>query len=85
MFLYLCIFFKDFLFHLVFAHSDAEKGMINNKVSNHLMRLLEKNGIPTHLIEELSYRETLVKKVTIVPGGCFHQDYSPISRFITSW
>ena len=45
----------------------AEKGMINNKVSNHLMRLLEKNGIPTHLIEELSDRETLVKKVTIVP------------------
>lgn len=45
----------------------AEKGIINNKVSNHLMRLLEKNGIPTHLIEELSDRETLVKKVTIVP------------------
>ena len=45
----------------------AEKGMINNNVSNHLMRLLEKNGIPTHLIEELSDRETLVKKVTIVP------------------
>ena len=45
----------------------AEKGIINNKVSNHLMRMLEENGIPTHLIEELSDRETLVKKVTIVP------------------
>ena len=45
----------------------AEKGIINNKVSNHLMKMLEENGIPTHLIEELSDRETLVKKVTIVP------------------
>ncbi|MDF2685202.1 MAG: purC [Clostridia bacterium] len=43
------------------------KGVINNKVSNHLMKLLEKNGIPTHLIQELSPRETLVKKVKIVP------------------
>ena len=31
------------------------------------MRLLVINGIPKHLIEELSDRETLVKKVTIVP------------------
>ena len=45
----------------------AEKGVINNRVSNHLMRMLEKEGIPTHLIRELSDRETLVKKVTIVP------------------
>ncbi|MGI5966394.1 MULTISPECIES: phosphoribosylaminoimidazolesuccinocarboxamide synthase [Anaerotruncus] len=45
----------------------AGKGAINNRVSNHLMKMLEKNGIPTHLIEELSERETLVKKVTIVP------------------
>ena len=43
----------------------AGKGAINNRVSNHLMKMLEKNGIPTHLIEELSERETLVKKVTI--------------------
>lgn len=43
------------------------KGAINNRVTNHLMRLLEKNGVPTHLIKELSPRETLVKKVTIVP------------------
>lgn len=43
------------------------KGVINNKVTNHLMRLLEKNGIPTHLVEELSDRETLVKRVSIVP------------------
>ncbi len=43
------------------------KGVINNRVSNHLMKMLEKNGIPTHLVQELSDRETLVKKVTIVP------------------
>lgn len=43
------------------------KGAINNRVTNHLMRMLEKNGIPTHLVKEISDRETLVKKVTIVP------------------
>lgn len=43
------------------------KGVINNRVTNHLMKLMEKEGIPTHYVEELSDRETLVKKVTIVP------------------
>ena len=43
------------------------KGAINNRVSNHLMTLLEKQGIPTHLIQELNDRETAVKAVTIVP------------------
>ena len=43
------------------------KGVINNRVTNHLMRLLEKNGVPTHLVEELNDRETLVKRVSIVP------------------
>lgn len=43
------------------------KGVINNRVTNHLMRMLEKKGIPTHYVEELSDRETLVKRVTIVP------------------
>lgn len=44
------------------------KGVINNRVSNHMMRLLsEKAGIPTHLVEELSDRETAVRRVTIVP------------------
>jgi len=45
----------------------AGKGVINNRVTNHLMKLLESKGIPTHFVEELSERETLVKKVTIVP------------------
>ena len=43
------------------------KGVINNKMSNRLMAMLEKNGIPTHYVQELSDRETLVKKVSIVP------------------
>lgn len=43
------------------------KGSINNRVTNYMMQLLEKNGIKTHFIEELSDRETLVKKVEIVP------------------
>lgn len=43
------------------------KGVINNKMSNLLMQRLEKAGIPTHFVEELSDRETLVKKVSIVP------------------
>ena len=47
--------------------SIAGKGVINNRVTNHLMRMLEKQGVPTHLVEELSERETLVKKVSIVP------------------
>ena len=43
------------------------KGAINNRVSNHLMALLEKQGIPTHLVKELNDRETAGKAVTIVP------------------
>ena len=43
------------------------KGAINNRVTNHLMRMLEKKGIPTHYIEEINDRETYVKKVKIVP------------------
>ena len=43
------------------------KGAINNRMANYLFRQLEKEGIPTHLIEEISDRETAVKKVSIVP------------------
>ena len=45
----------------------AQKGSINNRVSNHLMQLLEKEGIPTHSLKELSDRETAVRKVRIIP------------------
>lgn len=43
------------------------KGAINNQVTNHLMSLLEQNGIPTHFVKQLSETDTLVKKVAIVP------------------
>ncbi len=43
------------------------KGVINNRMSNMLMQRLEKAGVPTHFVEELNDRETLVKKVSIVP------------------
>ena len=43
------------------------KGVVNNRMSNFMFQLLEKNGIPTHFVKELNDRETLVKKVTIVP------------------
>lgn len=43
------------------------KGMINNRMSNHLFKVLEKAGVPTHFVEELSSRETAVKKVEIIP------------------
>jgi len=43
------------------------KGAINNRMTNHVLRLLEKEGVPTHLVEELSDRETAVKAVKIVP------------------
>ncbi len=45
----------------------AGKGVINNRVTNYLMKMLEEKGVPTHFVKELSERETLVKKVTIVP------------------
>ncbi len=45
----------------------AGKGVINNKMSNFLMQMLEKNGVPTHFVEELNDRDTVVKKVSIVP------------------
>ena len=62
----------------------TDKGVINNKMSNLLMQKLEKAGIPTHFVEELSDRETLVRKVSIVPleviirniaAGSFSKNY----------
>ena len=45
----------------------ASKGVINNRMSNMLMQMLESHGVPTHFVKELSDRDTLVKKVSIVP------------------
>lgn len=43
------------------------KGVINNRMTNYMFSLLEQEGVPTHLVEEISERETIVKKVSIVP------------------
>lgn len=43
------------------------KGVVNNRMSNYMFRMLEKQGVPTHYVEELNDRETAVKKVDIVP------------------
>lgn len=43
------------------------KGVVNNRMSNYLMQKLEKEGIPTHYVEEINDRDTVVKKVSIVP------------------
>ena len=60
------------------------KGVINNQMSNIIMHYLAEHGVPTHFVEELSPRETLVKKVEIVPlevivrnisAGSFAQRY----------
>ena len=45
----------------------AGKGVVNNVMSNHMFQLLEKQGVPTHFVEQLSERETVVKRVEIVP------------------
>ena len=69
----------------------AGKGVINNKMSNLLMQKLEKSGIPTHYEKELSDRETLVKKVSIVPlevivrniaAGSFSKRYGVEEGFV---
>ncbi|MBQ6164578.1 MAG: phosphoribosylaminoimidazolesuccinocarboxamide synthase [Clostridia bacterium] len=43
------------------------KGVVNNKMSNYLMGLIEKEGVPTHFVEELNDRDALVRRVSIVP------------------
>ena len=67
------------------------KGVINNRMSNLLMQRLENAGIPTHFVEELSDRETLVKKVSIVPleviirniaAGSFSKRYGVEEGFV---
>lgn len=45
----------------------AGKGVINNRMSNFLMQILEQNGVKTHYVEELNDRDTVVRKVSIVP------------------
>lgn len=54
----------------------AGKGAINNRMTNHIFRLLEAEGVPTHFIEELSDRETAVKRVEIVPLEVIVRNFS---------
>lgn len=67
------------------------KGVINNRMSNLLMQRLEKAGIPTHFVRQLSDRETLVKRVSIVPleviirniaAGSFSERYGVDEGFV---
>ena len=67
------------------------KGIINNQMSNRLMEYLEQKGIPTHFVEELNERETLVKKVSIIPlevivrniaAGAFSKRYGVEEGFV---
>ena len=52
------------------------KGAINNRMTNHIFKLLEAEGVPTHLVEELSDRETAGKKVEIVPLEVIIRNFS---------
>ena len=52
------------------------KGAINNRMTNHIFKILETRGVPTHYIEELSDRETAVKKVEIVPLEVIIRNFS---------
>jgi phosphoribosylaminoimidazole-succinocarboxamide synthase len=69
----------------------AGKGAINNRVTNYLMKKLEAEGVPTHFVEELNARETVVKKVTIVPleviirnisAGSFAKHYGVVEGIV---
>ena len=52
------------------------KGAINNRMTNHIFKILEKKGVPTHYIQELNDRETAVKKVSIVPLEVIIRNYA---------
>ena len=59
------------------------KGVINNRMTNHVFKLLEKEGVPTHFVEELSDRETAVKKVTSAPMKSITQSLKSSQATIT--
>lgn len=52
------------------------KGVVNNRMTNHILRLLAAKGVPTHLIEEINDRETVVKKVEIILLEVIVRNYS---------
>ena len=62
------------------------KGVINNVMSNHMFQLLEQQGVPTHFVEQLSERETLVKKVSIVPLEVIIRNISAVPlQSVSAW
>ena len=64
----------------------AGKGVINNQMSNRLMAYLEKQGIPTHFVKELSERETLVKRFPSFPWKSSSATSLPVpSPSTTAW
>lgn len=52
------------------------KGAVNNRMTNHIFKKLAEKGVPTHYIEELNDRETVVKKVEIVPLEVIIRNFS---------
>ena len=56
------------------------KGVVNNRMTNYMFGLLEKAGVPTHLVEEINDRETIVKKVEIVPLEVIVRNVAEIGR-----
>ena len=68
------------------------KGVVNNKVSNHMFKMLEKEGVKTHFVEELSDRETVVKRRAAFPSAwesrreqSWRRRFSNIPIKTTSW
>ena len=61
--------FKDDLtaFNAKKKSNEEGKGALNAQISSHLFRLLEKEGVKTHLVDVLDDSNHLVKKVDIIP------------------
>ena len=55
------------------------KGVVNNKVTNYLMQMLEAQGVPTHFVEQIDDRDTIVRKVSIVPLEVIIRNISAVS------
>ncbi|HNU80368.1 MAG TPA: phosphoribosylaminoimidazolesuccinocarboxamide synthase [Bacillota bacterium] len=54
----------------------TNKGIMNNRISEKLFRLLEENGVDTHQVERISDREVVVKKVKIIPLEVLVRNYA---------
>ena len=62
------------------------KGVINNVMSNHMFQLLEQQGVPTHFVEQLSERETLVKKSPLFRWRSSSATFPPVPlQSVSAW